>query len=265
MRLIGSVLMDDVSGPVKRMSVGALDIAVPNVAAVELDPLDEACRVPYLAAGNLTRAFESRLTYCSELPTGIYGVSALQGVAGGERVEESDPDVSDTGYVINGGRLSGQAWTLPNDLASSLQVGEDHTLESQGTGRLFVVYDPKPDQTGDCTEAPDPDDPDVPLRPRPVKYRGICEDGEDPVIENPEGAIGAGIDGQGCLPSYCCEGIKHLCGVELCELCDEDTCPDLNLGGRSIRQGPTSVVGTADNGKSIPNCVPYEMPSICCE
>lgn len=264
-RLIGSVLMDDTSGPVKRMTRDAIDIAVPNVAAVELDPRDPACRLPYLAPGNLTQAFEARLTYCSELPTGLYGVSALQGIAGGARVEESDPDVSDTGYVINGGGPSGQAWTLPNELALSDQVGEGNTLEGQGRGGIFVVYDPKPDQTGDCTKAPDLQDPEVPLRPRKVNYRGLCEDGEERVIENPEGQIGAGMDGQGCLPESCCEGIKHLCGLELCPLCDDETCPGLNLDGRDIRQGPTSIVATSDTGKSIPNCVPFEMPSLCCD
>jgi hypothetical protein len=263
-RLIGSPLMDEVAGvlkPTKRVVVGDLPIAVPSVAAVELDPLDTACRLPYLAPGNLTRAFESRMTYCSELPTGIYGFSAIQGVAGGQRVEEPNPDISDNGYVVDGARLSGQAWTLPNDLSVPLQVGKDNVLASQGREQLLVVYDPE----GEAKSCKTGSDPDMGFITRDINYRDICEPGENDKIENPAGAVGEGIDGEGCLPEHCCDGIMHLCNIELCELCTEETCGAVGADERHpIRQGPTQIV-RVENGKNIPNCVPFEMPSLCCD
>lgn len=261
-RLIGSPLMDSTGNkPEKRVRVGSIPIAVPNVAAVELDPNDTSCRLPYLAPGNLTRAFESRLTYCHDLPTGLYGVSVIQGVGGGTRSEESNSAISENGYVYDGARLSGQAWTLPNDLALSDQVGKGNELSSQGRNQLFVVYDPEPEDQGDCSQARDPDNS---LAVRPVNYRGICKPGESQVVENAEGEVGAGIDGQACLPEKCCGAIQHLCGVRLCDLCDEEHCPGLDLDDRHpIRQGPTSVT-VDENGRNVPNCVPFELPDLCC-
>jgi hypothetical protein len=265
-RMIGSVLFkngatpEDPPLPEKRVRLGSVEVAVPAIAAVELDPTNTQCRLPYLAPGNLTRAFESRLTYCSDLPTGVYSLNVLQGLVGGERVE-ADSDVSDTGYVYNNGRPSGQAWTIPNELGDEEQVG-DAALESQAPGTAFVLYDRNLDGQGDCRVAQDPDNN---LVVRPVNYRGICEDGESFRIENPAGAVGAGIDGPGCLPAVCCEAVSHLCGVPLCEPCDEESCPGLNLGGNHpIRQGPTKIVSTTKNGKSVPNCVPFPLPTLCC-
>jgi hypothetical protein len=141
-------------------------------------------------------------------------------------------------------------------------VGEGNELTSQGRTALFVVFDRNPDSMGDCSIANDPDNN---LQPRPVNYKGLCKEGENAIIENPAGSIGAGIDGTGCLPDYCCANIQHLCGVELCPLCDEESCPGLDLGDRLIRQGPTRIVGTTMEGKNIPNCIPYEMPGLCCD
>ncbi|HEX6241413.1 MAG TPA: hypothetical protein VFZ61_10985, partial [Polyangiales bacterium] len=142
------------------------------------------------------------------------------------------------------------------------QVGASNVLPAQGRSGLFVVFDPNPDATGDCSTARDPDNG---LMPRPVEYNTLCQSDEDPWVENPEGSIGEGVDGTGCLPSRCCEGIKHLCGLPLCPLCNDKDCPDLNLGDdRPIRQGPVSV-RTDENDKVIPNCVPFEMPSLCCD
>jgi hypothetical protein len=261
-RLIGTPLLNDAMEPDKRVVLGEIPIAVPAVAAVELDPLDTTCRVPYLAPGNYTRAFESRLTYCHDLPTGLYGVSVLQGVGGGTRVEEPDTNISENGFVYNGGRLAGQAWTLPNELADPKQVGDGNTLSSQSRSALFVVYDPDPDSMGDCSIAEDPDND---LMPRPVEYRGVCKEGEDPWIENPMGSTGEGVDGTGCLPTHCCDGVQHLCGIPLCPLCDETSCPGLDfVGDRAIRQGPSEVKQRESDGKMIPNCIPFEMPSLCC-
>ncbi len=84
--LVGSVLPDAVA--TQRTFVGKLDIAVPPLAVVDLDPTQSACRVPYAAPGNLTRTFEDQIAQCGDLPTGVYAANVLHGVAGGTRVKE---------------------------------------------------------------------------------------------------------------------------------------------------------------------------------
>jgi hypothetical protein len=266
-RLIGTVMLENAvtpeagPRPTMRTRLGSIEVGVPAVAAVELDPNDPQCRVPYLAPRNYTRAFESRLTYCSDLPTGIYNLAALQGVVGGVR-NEATSEVSDTGFVYDGGRYSSQAWTVPNDLGSGLQVGDDMALANQSPSAAFVVYDRDVDNQRSCATAPDPDND---LNDRPVNYRGVCQDGEDIRVENPAGAVGAGVDGTGCLPEACCEAVQHLCGLPLCEVCDEKSCPGLELGdNHPIRQGPTTITTIRDDGKAIPNCLPFALPTFCC-
>jgi hypothetical protein len=255
-RLVGSTLLNDAgTGPAQRVKLGELPVGVPAAAVVELDLLDNACRVPYIAPGNFAQAWESRFAICHELPTGIFGISVIQGAGGGEKVPESDSTISESGVVFDGSVLPGQAWTLPNDLALENQVGAGKTLASQGRNQLFVVYDPQPEVTGDCETALDADD----LTRVTVEYRGVCTEGEDQLVENPEG-----IDGQACLPQHCCDNIKHLCGVQLCPPCDDTTCPGVDLGGRHVLSGPTSIVRTTDDGWRVPNCIPFEMPAICC-
>jgi hypothetical protein len=79
------------------------------------------------------------------------------------------------------------------------------------------------------------------------------------------GSTGEGVDGTGCLPTHCCDGVQHLCGIPLCPLCDETSCPGLDfVGDRAIRQGPSEVKQRESDGKMIPNCIPFEMPSLCC-
>jgi hypothetical protein len=255
-RLIGTTLLDDTgTGPAHRVQLGELPVAVPPAAVVELDLFDTECRVPYLAPGNFAQAWESRFTTCAELPTGIFGISTIQGAGGGEPVPESDPEISESGIVFEGSVLPGQAWTLPNDLAIENQVGNGKTLPSQGRGQLFVVYDPDPGSTGDCATALDSNT----LARREVKYLGICADGQDHRLENP-----AGVDGPACLPAHCCENIQHLCGLPLCPLCDEQTCPGLDFGGRQVRSGPTRIDRITDDNWRVPNCIPFELPALCC-
>jgi hypothetical protein len=257
-RLIGSTLLDDTgTGPAHRVQLGELPVAVPPAAVVELDLFDSECRVPYLAPGNFAQAYESRFTTCAELPTGIFGISTIQGAGGGEPVAESDPDISESGIVFEGSVLPGQAWTLPNDLAMEDQVGAGKTLPSQGRGQLFVVFDPNSEQSGECATAIDAESET--LTKREVNYRGICADGEDRRVENP-----AGVDGQACLPAHCCDNIQHLCGLPLCPLCDAQTCPGFDFGGRQVRSGPTKIDRITDDGWRVPNCIPFELPALCC-
>jgi hypothetical protein len=271
-RLIGSVLLENPTAPDQgakpalRTRLDSIEIAVPPVAAVELDPNNTQCRVPYLAPENYTRAYESRFTICNDLPTGIYNVAALQGVAGGER-NEAGPELSDTGYVYDGGRFSSQAWTVPNDLGTPAQLGDPKNekglaIPSQSPAGAFVIYDRDVDNQGQCRTALDPD---MDLVRRRINFNGICAEGKDPRTENKPGQPFEGVDGTGCLPDACCQNIRHLCGVPLCEVCDEETCPGLELGdGHPIRQGPTKIEKVTKEGKSIPNCLPFALPELCC-
>ena len=113
----------------KKTFLGKMHIAVPPIAVVELDPDNAACRVPYAPSGNSTATYEARVSVCQDLPTGVFGVNVLHGIAGGEP-EPADPSVSDNGLSIVGGGYSGQAWTLPNQLSDKDQVGEENVLES---------------------------------------------------------------------------------------------------------------------------------------
>jgi hypothetical protein len=269
-RLIGSVLMENAASPdegpkpAKRTTLDSIAIAVPPVAAVELDPNNVQCRVPYLAPGNYTRAYESRFAICSDLPTGIYNVAALQGVAGGER-NEAGPEQSDNGFVYDNGRFSSQAWTVPNELGDPLQFSKQNeglAIASQSRAGAFVIFDRDVDNQGQCRTAQDPDNN---LEVRAIEFNGICAPGEDPHTENKPGQPFEGVDGTHCLPDACCELVRHLCGVPLCEPCDEDKCPGLELGDdHPIRQGPTKIEKVTKEGKSIPNCLPFALPELCC-
>lgn len=251
--MLGAALPSEIE--TKKTFVGKMNIAVPPIAVVELDPSNAACRVPYAPPGNSTATYEARVSVCHDLPTGVFGVNVLHGIAGG-RPEQVDPSISDNGLAIVGGGSSGQAWTLPNQLADEGQVGEDGVLAHQGESGLFVVHDPKPDVQGDCTQAPDPANLNA---PRPVMYKQICAPGTDPMNQS-EGLYGTlkGIDGNACLLQACCDNVKHLCGVPLCDVRQER--------GLNVRKSPTSLATRKVGGQEVqvPNCVPFEIPDLCC-
>ncbi len=246
--LVGSVLPDEVT--TQRTFVGHINIAVPPLAVVDLDPTNSACRVPYAAPGNLTNTFEDRIAQCSDLPTGRYAVNVLHGVAGGARANEPDPAISTNGVRIDGGGPSGQAWSIPNELAEEVQVGKAYVLEDQGPDGMFIVHDPAPTKTGECKTAADP----RMMVTREVVYRGICKAGEDPIVEN-----AVGVDNLACLAQSCCDAISHLCRVQLCEV--------EKVNGLNVRTSPTKIVKTVKVGgidRNIPDCVPFAMPDLCC-
>src|SRR5690606_20212350 len=56
-----------------------IDIAVPPIAAVNLDPTNPSCNIPYIAPGNLAEVLERIPVDCQELPTGNYDINALSG------------------------------------------------------------------------------------------------------------------------------------------------------------------------------------------
>jgi hypothetical protein len=252
-RLIGSPLLNAAANDAdRRMRLGSLPVAVPNIAVVELTP-DPQCRIPYIAPHNFTLAYEAALAYCSDLPTGVFGINAIQGAAGGRVVEETN---SDTGYGFSGNILSGQVWSVPNELASPVQVGPGKQLASQG--RQFVVHDPRLDETDQCDTAYDA----LTGRDRAINFRKTCEADQEIRVES--ALDPQGVDGQACLPSNCCDAVKHLCNLPLCPACTDGTCPNLGLGDLQVRQGPTKIERTV-NGVGIPNCVPFAVPAFCCE
>jgi hypothetical protein len=258
--LIGSVALDASGGrPLKTAFADTVPFAVPAIAAVDLDPSRTDCRVPYVPPGNVKNAYQTVFTHCGELPTGVYAANVIAGVAGGARID--DPD-SEVGFSYRGGQDSGQSWSLPNELADPVQVGADVVLGAQGSSGLFVVHDPNPDATGDCTRAVDPMDKllDPNAMATPIKFRTLCGDGEPTLYE-----AGPGVDSAGCLPDACCDGIRHLCGLPLCPVCDADGCPGLANNGLHVRLGPSAVTVPEAGGVAVPDCVPFAMPAQCCE
>jgi hypothetical protein len=256
--LAGSVMLDATGdAPARSVFAGRMPVAVPPIAVVNLDPNRADCRIPYVPPGNVRTSYEARVTHCGELPTGLYGINVFAGVAGGE---SRDDLASDIGSSVMGGRSSGQAWTVPNELGDAEQVGAKQ-LSSQGGAGLFVVHDPDPATTGDCSVAVDPIAAllDPKAGPVAVTLRGKCTEDPPPLNE-----VGLGVDQAGCLPAACCDAVAHLCGVPLCPACDQDTCPGLVAQGLQVRSGPRGVRRGASAGKGRPDCVPFELPSQCC-
>lgn len=269
--LVGTVLPSDVPGVLPagtepagsiepRSRVEDLRVALPPIGVVDLDPIDTACRVLYVPPGNVYSSYDLRVAECKELPTGTYGVNVLQGIAGGTVREEADPDVSASGLVIDGGRYSGQSWSIPNELGDPGQVGS-HALASQGRSELLVVYDGDTEPREACTQGIDP--VATALAGSPVlvdlKLRTKCQEDESPFGEDElpgSSVITRGSDGNYCMPAYCCNNVAHLCDVPLCPYTQQD--------GRAVRESPTRLVGTGENGKPIPNCLPFPMPDLCC-
>lgn len=233
--MVGSVLLDAERRPTKA-SYNEAPVAVAPIAAVELWAGRPECRVPYFPPGTPAAVYRGRLAHCAELPTGHYGVTVLSGAAGGQlRTVESGPARGDSPRAFEGSRYSGQAWSIPNELASELQAGNAaNVIASQGMDGTFIVHDPSPGKA-QCAESSVP----------------ICADNllfsESPID---------GLDLQTCLPRYCCEAVAHLCTVPLCPVSDS---PD----GR-IAQSPSSAIASAGGRPPVPNCLPFEIPPQCC-
>jgi hypothetical protein len=143
------------------------------------------------------------VTECQELPTGRYDIHVVHGLAAGlEERDTADPTISQTGHTIHGGSLSGQVWSIPNELGppdpegpgSLGQLPADALLAQQGPSARFAVVEP---------------------------------DG------------GNGVR-QGCAPPTepvapsCCAAVSHLCDVPLCA-------PRVDPDGHSVRRPDSSA------------------------
>ena len=214
-----------------------IDVIVPPVAVVVLDPELPECRVPYVPPGNLGaiyRAPDAPIpTECHELPTGNYGVAALHGFAGAQFVAVPE-GVSPTGFAICEGdtcpapSFTGQVWQVPNELADPGQLGDPGAvLASQSIAGTFVVFDPDTATSGGGGS---------------VECRTSLE--------------GTTIDAVP-VPAECCEAVRAFCGLPLC---DPIAVPaGAGVAGQMIR-GP----GTDTDADGELDCTPFAMPASCC-
>jgi hypothetical protein len=232
--MVGSVLLDAERRPTKS-SYNEAPISVAPVAAVELWPGRPECRVPYFPPGTPAAVYRGRVAHCAELPTGHYGVSVLSGAAGGQLRVAEGSSRGDSPRTFEGARYSGQAWSIPNELANETQTGgAANVIASQGMDGTFIVHDPSPGK-GQCAES------NVPICANDLLFS------ESPID---------GLDVQTCLPRYCCEAVAHLCNVPLCPVSDSSE-------GR-VAQSPSSAIASAGGRPPVPNCVPFEIPPQCC-
>jgi hypothetical protein len=293
-----------------------VNIAVPPVAVVDLDPLlvtdaskNGLCRIPYIPFGDdnepgsivapkrtTTRSYEARLTDCQDMPTGVFGVNVFAGIAGGQLRKATAGEESENGLVADGNYIfSGQSWSVPNELGNDAQVNSDgkhagDVIPSQGWDRLFIVHDPNPEPTDECTTG-ETLDPDMPGTTRPIKLRQVCKAGEYPLIEDPglgPDRVGGGTDAPGCLPDDCCDAVSHLCGVPLCPVIQLAKAEGLHKAAQNAdawnvrgspdpdpKKSPTIEVKETViiNGKPVtrtdvrtkPNCIPFALPTQCCK
>jgi hypothetical protein len=252
--------------------VGVVDLNPPTATPSSYNPF---CRVPYIPYGTTTnpmstqrtsvRSYATRYTTCQDVPTGFYAVNVLSGIAGGFLAPPAatPPVTTDNGLVASGPRrFSSQAWSLPNPLGDPAQIGAA-ALRSQGWDQLFVVHDPDPEsherRLADpddhyCRKAVNPDG--TSLMAVDIPFRTLCEADESPFDEDAQG-----VDTVRCLPSSCCDSIRHLCNVPLCPTVDVDTAGE---GERLVRRSPTRIVETTADGRQVPDCIPYSMPADCC-
>jgi hypothetical protein len=229
-RLIGSLLIDDLNPELGRAYPQSAPVAVPPMALVEWTAANNlSCRVPYVAPRTPAAVTAGQLAHCGELPTGYYDVSVHQGATGGL-----------PGSATPGALPSFQSWTVPNELGLEAQVGAN-VIPSQAAGAAFFVSDPNAEPSRAGCEA---------------QAGSQCGGTTLPVVE-PD--LGRGLDSPTCLPRSCCDAIRHLCDVPLCgrtTLAEE--------GGRGFIAGPTSVTPMEGSAASLPNCTPFEMPRQCC-
>ncbi len=208
----------------KRVFSPTAELLVPPVAFIDLNPDLPVCQVRLLAPGNEAPAYETGSIDCQELPTGSYQTEVRHGVAGGIASSGVPPNISDTGLRVESGEFVAQRWSIPNDLGQ--------LLNDQGMGATFRVVDPNPATSAD------------PLAGSVDHGIEACREGIDPGMETPRPINLMPV------PPACCEPVRHLCGIELCEAVGPE-----DAGVRAA----TTVDGRT------PNCVPFAIPASCCQ
>ena len=271
-----------------RVRYPRIQVAVPPVAAVQLAP-EPQCRVPYIAPGNPAPFYTDpgSTNECHEVPTGLYGVNVLHGVAAAGQVGGqscSAPEdcsggslctdgvcraaLSQTGLNLAGGAYSSQAWTIPNQFGDPRQVCPP--------SKPFVCPDtscaPNEDVCG-TEQGTGPDQPEQ----YAVASQGIA--GMFPVVDPQDGPLGR-RDGAACAEGNYTDfanfGDQQQATIDLCcrfvqHLCDRAPCALLENG---IRDSPTEIVGVElvdgdldgvpETEVGVPNCTPFYPPAFCC-
>ena len=214
-----------------------LDVIVPPIAAVVLDPELPECRVPYVPPGNFGAVYRSPdapvPTECHEIPTGNYGIAVLSGFANAVFQMVPEP-VSPTEWIFclteecPVPSFTGQAWTIPNELGDPMQLGDaTAVLPSQSVAGTFVVFDPDLSTTGgggsaECATSRE----GMPIETVPV-------------------------------PEACCAAVRDLCELELCEAVPAEI--GVGAAGQMVRG-----TGRDEDGDGELDCVPFRMPASCC-
>jgi hypothetical protein len=278
----------------------AIDIAVPGIAAVTLNPAAPECRVPYLAPGNLAELYERIPVDCQELPTGNYDVNILTGIAGGRAVNYRDrlamdmpglpPAVldslvrgrTDNDWIIEGGQSSSQAWSIPNELGCPDPQYRPNGFDSDGNPITVSQVDPDPRTTCGPPEGPcDDSATNMHCSQGPQGRFSVVDltPGNAPDASNntPGHGIAAcqtatsGMTGMMRevrymdVPDVCCEAVQHLCNLPLCPLRDDGVRPNGEVRAiREIRQLDTDYRVNED-GSITPLCTPFLMPASCCD
>lgn len=287
-------------GFVPRSTITSADVIVPPVALVTLDASNAACRIPYLAPGNIGELYESQATDCQELPTGNYDINVLAGAAGGTVVDvfaecvarcvaggstESDctPGCtteaslrSDTGYVYEGASYSSQSWSIPNELGCP-----DSSYRSTAVNQLDA---PRADGSlPSCSES----ELLLETQGRAGGFAIVDDDGGDAPAGD-DTTDGHGI--ASCQSAFhaatgmvspvtyvapdeaCCAAVASLCGLPLCPLRDASTTgyPEgVRASAGGSRQTREMRVEGEDyrlrsDGSVEALCVPFLMPAGCC-
>jgi hypothetical protein len=238
----------------ERVRYPSLNLYVPSIAAMIVNPAAPFCRaviappgsIAQIIAGNGTTAGE-----CHELPTGYYGVNALNGVVGGTVQTGVAAGVSQTGFDIVGGQFSNQVWRLPNELGDCHQLGNSDEacarfaaggaldangvtpINNQSRQGTVVVHDPNENNAA-----------------------GRREEGGDAACS------GLTFPDFPVNPDFCCEAVIHLCDIPLCPYEDAT----MSYGGTyRVRGAPTSLVRGRHGARDTPNCMPFPIPQQCCD
>lgn len=272
----------------------SIDIVAPPIGAVTLDPNNPACRIPYIAPGNLAETYERIPADCQEVPTGNYDVNVLTGIAGGRatnyraQLEEMGLPAAvidslvaartDNDWIIEGGSFSSQAWSIPNELGcpdpyarpgTNLAVSQIDLDPTANCGSEPTVCELPLDSPMQCSQGPhgrfavvDPDSTNSPDGLDDTPGHGVAEcqtavssmTGMPRTVEYME------------VPDECCAAIARFCDLPLCPL-RPSAVIEGSGGEREIREvsDPNTDYGMNEDGTYFARCVPFLMPSSCCD
>jgi hypothetical protein len=320
---IGSIRPSIVLGlptGVPRRTMTSFDAIVPPVAVMITNPeLPALCRAPIIPPGNIAELYERGWSDCQELPSGNYDVNVLNGIAGGTVADAMERCVAectaagtdeatctsdcaivvgaqtDTGWLIDGGQYSSQAWSVPNEL------GCPDLLYRPGARNQ--IDRPRPD--GALPLCGEPDSLQLATQSRQGAWAIVDAADPDPAGGFDETSTADGHGTMSCQrapsavtmmvedvtyappprPECCPPALDRFCGRPLCPLRDasdtidgeplavltapydypEAAVPDATgrRTTREIREPGVDYRVEAD-GSITPLCTPFLMPVECC-